>query len=237
MAALSSLLKSLSFLSLSDQNPSLSLKPHQNPCSPQLPFSSSSSFPPQFLLSTANPSPDQQSLLNPLPKTPINPQFYPAADYSPSPSFESLIICPSLAYANVYFFKDNFRIVCGENESEHQIADRFMRATARSGVFYEMKRRRFFQTPREEKKMKSQLAAKRLKRSKMRAARFREAEPKKPRILMNPIEEMKRNARIAAKRRSSKKCLLRKDAEEKKELIAKKESYISDDDNWEFVDV
>lgn len=85
--------------------------------------------------------------------------------------------------------------------------------------------------------MKSQLAAKRLKRSKMRAARFREAEPKKPRILMNPIEEMKRNARIAAKRRSSKKCLLRKDAEEKKELIAKKESYISDDDNWEFVDV
>lgn len=155
--------------------PRLSVKPRpQNPPS-QLPLP----FP---CPSSLNPSTIPHHLFsNPLPKPPVSSRILiktnPFSLIDSDVSVDA-VICPSLAYANVYFYGPyNVQVVPLEDEDtfstlttqqQEILADRmvkrFRNAVANSGVFYEMKRRRFFENPREKKKTKAQHAAKVLKR-------------------------------------------------------------------------
>ncbi|CAI9113007.1 OLC1v1013527C1 [Oldenlandia corymbosa var. corymbosa] len=235
-SASSSLLRSLPS-PFPPENPSLSLslKPHlEKPPSqlPLLPFVSSplSQKPHQIALNPLQNPPPSNPV--PVPKNPFS--FSPCLDSSVSPVSVDSVICPSLAYANVYFYKPySVQVVPRDEEDGVKLAKRFMYSAAKAGVFYEMKRRRFFQNPQEKMKTKSQRAAKLLKRSKMRAGGGLKI-PKNT-IRRDPLEEKKRKARLAAKRppKHKRAGFQQKMGVDQNSLSAKKENYCSDDDNWE----
>ncbi|KAJ9152739.1 hypothetical protein P3X46_026271 [Hevea brasiliensis] len=83
----------------------------------------------------------------------------------------SSVICPSLAYANILFFKSayNVQVIVDDNEPEERLLNRFRREVMRAGVIQECRRRRFFENKQDEKKRKSREAAKRNKKRRLQS--------------------------------------------------------------------
>ncbi|KAF9606710.1 hypothetical protein IFM89_027754 [Coptis chinensis] len=72
------------------------------------------------------------------------------------------IVSPSLANANIMFFKSgyNVQIMVDEGEPEEVLLRRFRREVSKAGVIPETKRRRYFENSQEEKKRRTRDAAK-----------------------------------------------------------------------------
>ncbi|KAM2107132.1 hypothetical protein ACFX1Q_024145 [Malus domestica] len=105
---------------------------------------------------------------------------------SSSSSIES-VICPSLAYANVLFFKSayNVQVIVDDNEPEERLLGRFRREVMKAGVIQEVKRRRYFENKQDEKKRRTRDAAKRNKRSRRPFSRPFQQKPEVPEAKKN----------------------------------------------------
>lgn len=92
------------------------------------------------------------------------------------------MICPSLAYANVLFFKSayNVQVIVDDNEPEERLLGRFRREVMKAGVIQEVKRRRYFENKQDEKKRRTRDAAKRNKRSRRPFSRPFQQKPEVP---------------------------------------------------------
>lgn len=86
----------------------------------------------------------------------------------------SSVLCPSLAYANAYFYKPgyyNVQIVASEDEPEGKLINRFRKEVFKAGVLKECRRRRFFETNQEKRKRKTRDAARRYRKRRPQAER------------------------------------------------------------------
>ncbi|KAH6766614.1 Ribosomal protein S21 family protein [Perilla frutescens var. hirtella] len=94
------------------------------------------------------------------------------AQSSPSCSADvAAVVCPSLAHANMMFFRSgyNVQVIVDDKEPEERLLGRFRREVMRAGVIQECKRRRFFENKQEEKKRKTREAARRNRRRRPQA--------------------------------------------------------------------
>ena len=62
------------------------------------------------------------------------------------------------------------QVIARDGESVEELLSRFKRGMARSGILKDLKKRRFFVGPGEQKRMKEKEAARKLKRRKQKAA-------------------------------------------------------------------
>ncbi|KAL6973095.1 hypothetical protein U1Q18_027269 [Sarracenia purpurea var. burkii] len=155
---------------------SLSFPSPSNPLSktppPQFTLSLSSSPSPSSLTLPPSSSPSLQFRDRLIPITPQK-QSFRLSQFS-----DDLlsVVCPSLVFANIVFFKSgyNVQVIVGENEPEEKLINRFRRDVLRAGVIQECKRRRFFESKQDEKKRKAREAAKRNRR--------RRPQPKAPTV-------------------------------------------------------
>ncbi|XP_057488766.1 30S ribosomal protein S21, chloroplastic-like [Actinidia eriantha] len=129
--------------------------------SPKPPPTHLPSFSPLSLSSSSSPPPPRSHIL----QYGHGSSLITPKDPSLSSDLQS-VICPSLAFANMVFFKSTFNVQVdvGEDEPEEVLVSRFRREVFRAGVIQEVKRRRFFENMKDKKKRKSQEAAKRNRR-------------------------------------------------------------------------
>ncbi len=62
------------------------------------------------------------------------------------------------------------QVIARDGESVEELLSRFKRGMARSGILKDLKKRRFFVGPGEQRRMKEKEAARKLKRRKQKAA-------------------------------------------------------------------
>ncbi|KAH6823784.1 Ribosomal protein S21 family protein [Perilla frutescens var. hirtella] len=136
--------------------------PSKPPSPPPVP---APKFPPLHLSTAAPPSSNTRSVWAPL-------VLSNEAQSPPSCSADvAAVVCPSLAHANMMFFRSgyNVQVIVDDKEPEERLLGRFRREVMRAGVIQECKRRRFFENKQEEKKRKTREAARRNRRRRPQA--------------------------------------------------------------------
>nr|ABK24643.1 unknown [Picea sitchensis]ABR16898.1 unknown [Picea sitchensis]ACN40545.1 unknown [Picea sitchensis] len=106
---------------------------------------------------------------------------------------KELVMNPSFEYANVMWFKGkhyNAQVFVGEDEPADAVVRRFRKAVMDAGVISECKRRRFFESPQDVAKRKTEASRARKLRNKriIQAKAFRKENEKKE-IVENDEED------------------------------------------------
>lgn len=135
-----------------------------NPSKPPIPKPPTLQFPLSAgdSLSSSRPNDDSSSMV----VSSNDNHNYPILPISSSDSDFSAVVCPSLAYANMLYFRSayNVQVIVGDNEPEEKLLSRFRREVMKAGVIQECKRRRYFENAQDEKKRRSRDAARRNRR-------------------------------------------------------------------------